>query len=157
MTLRTRIARPDDVPAMVDMIEARRLRYQQFQPVFWAKAERSAEMSQMWFTHLVGAEDTDVLTLEEDGAVTGFAIILRTPVPPVCTGKSAVTLDDFCIVDEARWDDLGHALLDGVRSLASEREWAQLIVVSAELDEVRNAFLEQEGLSIASVWYTQPF
>ena len=156
MTLTTRVARPEDVPAMVEMAEARRRQYQTYQPVFWAKAEQSAGMSQMWFAHLVGLKDADVLALEEDGEIAGVAIIERIPVPPVYKGKSAIKLDDFYIRDQSRWDELGHALLEGVRALAKEREWDMLIVVSAQLDEARNDFLEREGLSVASVWYNQP-
>ena len=156
MPLSTRPASVDDVPAMVQMIEARRARYEGYQPVFWAKAENSAAMSQMWFAHLVTSDQADVLTLEEDGEVAGFAIIEPIPAPPVYRGKSAVKLDDFCIIDENRWDELGPPLLQGVRDLGQERGWDTLIVVSAQMDEARNAFLESEGLTVASVWYNLP-
>ena len=156
MALTTRPAITDDVPAMVAMIEDRRARYEGYQPIFWAKAERSAEMSQMWFAHLVGHDDTDVLVLDEDEAVAGFAIVERIPVPPVYRAGPAIKLDDFCIADQDRWDDLGHVLLDAVRDLARQKGFEMLIVVSAQLDEARNAFLEREGLTVASVWYDQP-
>ena len=140
---------------MVAMIEERRQRYEVYQPKFWAKAEGSAGMSHIWFGHLVGQEDTDVLVLEDDGAVAGFAILEPVPVPPVYTAGPAIKLDDFCIVDQDRWDELGRPLLAGVRGRARERGCETLVVVSARLDEPLNAFLEREGLSLASVWYTQ--
>lgn len=151
-----RPSRVEDVPAMVEMIERRRLRYQTYQPVFWKKAANSAQSSTTWFAHMI---ETGVVafTALENGEVAGFVFANETREPPIVDpGGKTVTLDDYCVADESRWRDVGRALLDAVRKAGPEHGWRQIVVISAEADLPKSRFLKENGLSIASTWWTTP-
>jgi GNAT superfamily N-acetyltransferase len=146
----------DDVPAMVEMIERRRLRYQSYQPVFWKKAADSAEASRTWFAHMIAA-GVVAFTAVEGGKVAGFVFANETPSPPIVDpGGKTVTLDDYCVADESRWPDIGRALLEAVKTAGPEHGWRQIVVISAEADIPKSRFLKENGLSIASTWWTTP-
>ncbi|SDT09476.1 hypothetical protein SAMN04488543_3018 [Friedmanniella luteola] len=47
-------------------------------------------------------------------------------------------------------------LLDAVRAWAADRGAAQLVVVTAHLDEPERAALRSSGLTVASEWWAGP-
>lgn len=141
---------------MVAMIERRRLRYQTYKPVFWKKAANSAEASLGWFAQMIES-GVIAFTALEDGKVAGFVFANETREPPVVDpGGTTVTLDDYCVVHEDRWHDVGLALLDAVKEAGGARGWRQVVVISAEKDISKSEFLKASGLSIASTWWTTP-
>ena len=154
-TLAIRPSEAGDVPAMVDLVEQQRRQYETYQPVFWRKAENSAQMSTMFFAALVANEAVTTFTAVENDEVVGFAIVLETPAPPVVNpGGTTVTLDDFCVKAPDRWGDVGAALLAGVREFGRAKCWRQLVVVCADADTAKKQFLESADLSLASTWWT---
>lgn len=145
----------DDVNAMVELVEHRRRQYETYEPVFWRKAEGSAQMSELFFSSLVRNEAVSTLSAVENGEVVGFAIVMETPAPPVVNpGGPTATLDDFCVKTPARWEDVGTALLEAVREVGRAKHWRQLVVVCADADLAKKQFLASADLSLASTWWT---
>jgi len=62
-------------------------------------------------------------------------------------------VDDFTVASSADWPTVGAGLLHAVRSTASGRGAAQIVVVTAQLDEAKRAALAASGLSVASEWW----
>jgi L-amino acid N-acyltransferase YncA len=155
-SITVRPSQVEDVPAMVEMIERRRLRYQAYQPVFWRKAANSAQASLSWFAQMLEA-GVVAFTALENGRVAGFVFANETREPPVVDpGGKTVSLDDYCVADEGRWPDVGRALLEAVKSAGRTKGWRQIVVISAEADMAKSRFLHANGLSIASTWWTTP-
>lgn len=141
---------------MVEMIERRRLRYQTYKPVFWKKAANSAQASLDWFAKMIES-GVVAFTALEGKSVAGFVFANETREPPVVDpGGVTVTLDDYCVAQEDRWHDIGLALLNAVKEVGRARGWRQIVVISAEKDLSKSAFLKENGLSIASTWWTTP-
>jgi hypothetical protein len=152
-----RPATADDVAAMVEMIGAYREQLEQWRPDFWRRAERAAEMSRMWFGHLVASPDkARAFVAEEQGSVVGFLIASPIPVPPVYAAPGpAWTVDDFCVAVPGLWATAGRSLWDAIMAQGREEGWGQLICVSPVADDAKNAMLEGTGLAPTSRWWSQ--
>lgn len=153
-----RKAMAEDVDAMVALIEARRLEYQAYAPVFWNKAEKSAEMSRVYFTALASSSAHTVLVALVNQLVVGFMIAFQTPVPPVFKPGPGPTVlvDDFYLAAPELWPTVGHALFAELQRHAREAGWSQLVVVTAHKDLPKTAFLADQGLLLTSEWWTLP-
>lgn len=151
-----RKATPEDVVAMVDLSERKRLEYQQFQPVFWRKAEDSRQKQIPFFEHLLHDEQTIAYVYEQAGALIGFIIARLQPAPPVYNpGGLTCMVDDFVVAEPDNWDTIGVSLLDEVNRVARERGAVQTVVVCGHLDMPKRGMLNQDGYSIASEWYVK--
>jgi len=152
--MQVRSATTEDVPACIAIIQPYRARLAGYEPFFWNPAANAAAMSTMWFAHLFTTADVAIVA-EEDGAVVGFLIATHVPSPPIfdIPGKTAL-IDDFMIADQARWDEIGGALLAEARRVLAEKGYAQIVVVNAAKDPDKTAFLEKADLSLASQWWT---
>ena len=153
--MRVRKALEDDVAACVDLVEARREQYERYEPRFWKKAAGSARMSRMWFAHLFAQTDNVALVAEEAGRIVGFIVATNYPAPPVFDpgGRNAL-IDDFLVIADDRWADVGAALFAACREALKELGFAQLVVVGAAKDAAKTAFLKATDLSLASTWWT---
>jgi len=152
-----RDAAPDDVAAMVTLAEARRLQYEPWQPVFWKKAEASAEVGTAFFGMLVANPAVVTRVAVRDGQVDGFLIATKTPAPPVyAPGGDTYTVDDFCVRAPDLWPTVGRALWDDCMAIARAAGWRQVVVVSGHRDDAKNEMLRQTALTIASNWWTLP-
>jgi len=152
-----RSAAPGDVDAVVRLAAARRAQYETYQPVFWRAAADAAARHR---PHLAGLiEEPAVITLvvvtERD--VAGFAIATVAAAPPVYDpGGLTCMVDDFAVADSRDWPTVGVVLLRAVSRAALERGAAQMVVVTAQLDEAQRAVLAASGLSVASEWWVRP-
>lgn len=91
-----RKATQDDVVAMVELAEQRRVQYQNYQPRFWRKAVDSREKHAPFLSKLVQDERVVALVSELEGSVNGFLIATLVPAPPVYdTGGMTCSIDDF--------------------------------------------------------------
>ncbi len=151
-----RNAHPEDVSACVELVEARRRRYETFEPRFWKKAANSKDSSKSWFSHLFSDSGTVSIVAAKDPHILGFLIGCEIQVPPVYEpGGRTVLVDDFCVA-EGQWADVGASLLAAAKQEFHERGFVQLVVVGARLDLEKSAFLETTDLSLASTWWTGP-
>jgi ribosomal protein S18 acetylase RimI-like enzyme len=156
MTEQIRPARQDDVATIAKMISERREQYAIYQPVFWRVAADAEEKHRPYLAKLVGDPAVITLVSEESGAVTGFVIATIVGAPPVYDpGGQTCSIDDFAVLP-GRWDSTGRQLLAAATAEAAERGAAQVVVVTAHLDEPKRAALRASGLTIASEWWTAP-
>jgi Acetyltransferase (GNAT) family len=153
--LQIRRAESIDVPQMVALIEDTRRIYQGYQPVFWRKAENSAELSDSFFKMMVNDQSWFVFAAFEGESLKGFISAREVPVPPVYVpGGPTVVIDDFTVREAAGWELIGRQLLDYFVGFAQQRNWRQIIVICADLDTSKSAMLRSAGLTIASNWWT---
>ncbi|MFT3966188.1 MAG: hypothetical protein QM690_09925 [Sphingobium sp.] len=155
-----RPAGENDLPRMVDLIEARRRDYQRYEPRFWRKADDSAAKTLPFFRTLLSDPRATALVAEggEGRPLSAFLIAVETPAPPVyAPGGPTILVDDFAVADPALWPTAGRALLDALRQLGQGKGWGQIVVVSARRDAAKQALLRDWNLSLASTWWTGPF
>ena len=152
-----RDARPEDVPAMVDLVEKARRRMAEWQPQFWRKAKDSASMSQGWFTMLVGTDEVVTLVSEEGGAINGFLIAsLQEPPPVYKPGGKTCVIDDFTVAEDRLWAEAGRDLLRAALTQAAAKGAAQSVVIAPDAHTEKKKLLESEGLLLTSGWWTVP-
>ena len=151
-----RKATQEDVPAMVELAEQRRVQYQQYQPTFWRKAADSREKHTPFLSKLVQDERVVALVSERNGVIDGFLIATLVPAPPVYDpGGKTCNIDDFCVAGDSDWEQLGKALLDEAMREMKARGAVQTVVVCGHLDATKRAMLAEEGFTIASEWYVR--
>ena len=155
MLMKIRRAVEDDIPGMVDLMDARRRLYETYQPTFWRPSPDANSRQTKYFAMLVSKKDAIVLICEDAGAFCGFIIASLIEAPPVYDpgGKTCV-IDDFAVTRN-NWDRVGRALLREAQSIPREAGAVQAVVVCANLDESKRSFLVSEGLSIASEWFVK--
>lgn len=156
MEVIVRKATQEDVPAMVELAEQRRLQYQTYQPRFWRKAADAREKHAPFLSKLVQDERVVTLVSESNGSVNGFLIATLVPAPPVYdTGGMTCSIDDFWVENGHGWEQRGKALLDeAIREMKTQGA-VQTVVVCAHLDAAKRAMLAEEGFTIASEWYVR--
>ncbi len=149
-----RKAKTGDVAECVELVEARRLRYEKFEPQFWRRADDSRNITVDWFTTLFSDADVLSLVAVEESAIVGFLIARDVPAPPVYNpGGPTALVDDFCVAED-RWMDVGGNLLTRAKEELRSRGCVQIVVVGANKDIEKTAFLESANLSLASTWWT---
>ena len=152
-TTQTRIrnVKPEDLDAVILMTENRRLQYQEYQPVFWRKAENSAQKALAFMEQLMSRGDTVFLVSERNGRVNGFLLATEIKAPPVYDPQGATfQIVDFCVLTPDLWEDSGRLLLSEARSILKQKGAAQIVVVCGDRDLPKAAMLRGEDLSIAS-------
>jgi hypothetical protein len=144
-----------DLDGLLGIASARRTAYAAYQPTFWRPAPDAIDRQRAYFTSILDDDQTLVLTAtENDAGLRGFAIGRLVPAPPVYDpGGVSCVVDDFAVADPDEWLTVGPLLLDALRSWASSRVAAQMIVVTAHLDEPKRAALQSHGLTLASEWW----
>lgn len=153
-----RHASATDLPAMVALIERRRVQYEKYEPVFWKKAVDSAEKTEPFFKSLLTNERATTLVAYDGENLVGFLIAINTPAPPVYEpGGTTILVDDFCVADASLWPSVGRALLDRLETIGREAGWRQYVVVSGKADQEKSEFLASTRLSLASTWWTTTF
>ncbi len=157
MEIRIRPASQPDLAHVPRMPEDRRVQYQEYQPVFWRKAEDSAVLAGDFMAKTLAREDVLFLVAESDERILGFLVATEISAPPVYDpGGPTYHVDDFCVLSPSLWSTVGKALLDHARHLLREKGVAQVLVVCGDLDQPKADMLRGERLTIASNWWTQP-
>ena len=155
-TFTIRKATQDDVPALVELSQQRRIQHQNYQPRFWRNAVDSREKHAPFLSKLVQHERAISLVSESTNTVNGFIIATLVPAPPVYdVGGLTCNIDDFHVVDGLDWEHVGKALLEEAMKQAKTQGAVQTVVVCAHLDEAKRTFLANEGFTIASEWYVR--
>ncbi len=153
-----RVATPDDVNVIADLIQEKRLQYEHYHPIFWRVAP-SARDNHLGFLAKVLANERTIALVWEDtpGTVDGFIIANIIAAPPVYEpGGPTCMVDDYWVRRGERWETIGQALLDAVCGRArSEFGAAQVLVVCGHQDTAKRTMLREQGLEIASEWYVK--
>jgi hypothetical protein len=151
-----RLARKEDVPAMVDLSERKRSEYQGYQPRFWRKAVDSREKQLPFFERLIESDRVIALVHEQSGSLNGFVIASLVEAPPVYDpGGKTCMIDDFAIHSAGDWATMGNALLAAALQEAQERGAVQAVVVCGHQDGPKRDLLAGDGFAIASEWYVR--
>jgi len=153
-----REARANDVQAIADVAEQRRVDYEGAQPQFWRRAANAVDVHGPWLATMVADPDVvSIVATSEDGTLTGYAFGTVVPAPPVYDpGGPTGFIDDFSVVDPERWPDVGVQLLAEARQRLARQGAAQIVVVCGHHDQRKRAALAQAGLTVVSQWYMQP-
>jgi len=125
------------------------------------QARRAADAAARQRPYLAGLiEDPAVITLVAVTGhdVAGFAIGTVGGAPSVYDpGGLTCMVDDFAVADAHDWPTIGPVLLRAVIRAPLKRGAAQIVVVTAQLDEAKGAVLAAgSGLSVASEWWVRP-
>lgn len=139
----------DDIPRMVDLSEQKRIQYQEYQPVFWRKAQNSLEMQKPFFEMQITNNDVIALVYAKQNEIQGFVIANAR-------SKKECNIDDFCVANASEWSIVGKALMEAVGYQAQERGVTNYLVVCGHLDQPKRAMLLDFGLSLDRYWYTAP-
>lgn len=147
----------EDIPELVMLSEQKRSQYAQHQPIFWRKAENSAQVQSAFFKHLLGQSNALLLIHPGESGLAGFAIGTLIQGPPVyAPGGLTCMVDDYCVASPDLWLTVGEALLQMMAREAQSLGAVQMLVVCGHLDQPERHMLQQTGHSIASEWYVRP-
>ena len=142
---------------MLDLLEAKRMRYATWQPVFHRPSPGAKEGQRPYLSSLCSNPDFICLTSEEAGAVTGFLQGRIVSAPPVYDpGGTVLMIDDFVVADENLWPTTGRALVDKARTIAKSGGAALVNVVCGPNDHPKRMMLLDAGLTVASEWLVAP-
>ena len=108
MEIRIRPASQPDLAHVTRMTEDRRVQYQEYQPVFWRKAEDSAVLAGDFMAKTIAREDVLFLVAESDERILGFLVATEISAPPVYDpGGPTYHVDDFCVLSPSLWSTVG--------------------------------------------------
>jgi len=149
-----RAATGQDLEAILVLADARRREYAAYQPVFWRLAADAIAQQRPHLAALIDDEAVITLVAVTDQEVVGFAVGTLVPAPPVYDpGGPTCLVDDFTVADPNDWPTVGAHLLRAVGRHAAQRGAAQIVVITAHLDQPKRAMLTASGLSTASEWW----
>lgn len=155
MTIRP--SRPEDLDAILELLDAKRVTYAKWQPVFHRPADGAKEMQRPFIGSLFTHPEFICLTAEAAGTVTGFLQGRITKAPPVYDpGGPVLMIDDFVVSDPALWPGAGRALVDEAKRLAASRGAVLINVVCGPRDDPKRRVLIDAGLTVASEWFVSP-
>ena len=149
-----RPAKNSDVEKMVDLSKHKRLAYETAQPQFWKYAQGAEHAQAAWFNTLLQDDDHILFVAEEERSIAGF-VIGKIFMPPEVydPGGQAVMIDDFCVIEEDRWTQVGTALFAALKQAAADKGAVISVVVCGAHDQKKRDFLKSLGLNVASEWY----
>ena len=146
-----------DLPALVEMIEARRREYEAYVPVFWRKAADSAATTLPYVASLLAQDTATVLVATDADRFLGFLIAMPVPTPPVYDpGGATVLIHDFCVAEPSLWPAVNCRLVEHARQVGREASWRHVAVVCGQADVPQSDLLRSTDLSLASTWWTAP-
>ena len=139
---------------MSRLTEARRERYERYQPVFWRRAENSRAIHEEFLRTELATDDLLAYVLEADGQVCGFVSGRIAGAPAVyAPGGETLLVDDFVVEPGDAWGEFGPALLERIWADGRSGGAAQMVVVCGHRDDDKRQMLRRTGLSIASEWW----
>lgn len=126
-----RVASTDDLDGITRLTTANRDRLATWSPRWWRPSANADQIHPSWLKHLVEADGPLVRVVDEDGQLVGCVASTRQP--------HTWFVDDFAVVADERWPDVGTALVDAI----TERP---ALTCAATGDKARTAALGAVGL-----------
>ncbi len=146
-----------DIPALVTLIERKRVEQAQEQPIFWRKAEDSATKHAGYLHSLLQRDGVFALVHEKAGTIDGLVIGVQMTAPPVYDPRGPTCLiDDFTVADPDLWSTVGRVLLDIAQEQARERGMICMQIICGHYDEPKRAMLAAAGFPVVSEWRVRP-
>ena len=157
MEIRIRPASQPDLAHVTRMTEDRRVQYQEYQPVFWRKAEDSAVLAGDFMAKTLAREDALFLVAESDERILGFLVATEISAPPVYDpGGKVCFIDDFVVDPPELWGTVGRALAEAAFKRAKPMGAAIGNVVCGPRDTSKRATLIGMGFTVAGEWHVLP-
>ncbi len=144
--LRIRPARPDDVPAILELIEALS-EYERMRDQCVATAEA------LHATLFGEAPAAEVLLAELDGASVGFALFFHNY--STFLAQRGIWLEDLFVRPDMRGHGIGRALLAHLARLAVTRDCGRLEWTVLDWNESAIGFYRRLGAVALDEWTTQ--
>ncbi len=153
-----RVARAADADSAADLAVARRAEYEHYSPIFWRPAEDARERHQPFLRRCIASDDYAAFAAERAGEVVGVILGKRgaAPAPFHADPESTCFVDDFYVARPALWQTAGSALLATLTDAARAGGAERVIVVGAQRDAPKRAFLLNAGYTVAAAWWTHP-
>lgn len=146
-----------DIPALVTLIERKRVEQAQEQPIFWRKAEDSATKHAGYLHSLLQRDGVFALVHDTVEEIDGLIIGVQMTAPPVYDpGGPTCLIDDFTVVTRELWSTIGQALLVAAQAQARERGMVCMQVICGHYDAPKRAMLAAAGFPVVSEWWVQP-
>lgn len=153
--LRVRGATEEDLEDLLRLAQQRREQYRSYQPQFWRPAQDAVQRQRGFFESLLADDQVVLLVAELGSEFRGFVIARAVSAPPVYSpGGLTCVVDDFTVVEPADWRTVGPALLEAARTWGADNGAAQLVVVTAHLDQPKRAALGAAQMTLASEWWS---
>lgn len=147
------VASVDDVPQIVQLCEKNRKRLQSYSPVFWRKAEDSAERQTPYLQYLVESKAQEVLVHRSGSRVDGVIVgDIRGGAPPYELRGRCCYTDDFAVAEPDQWATNGHWLLYRLlhEKLAEGVSFSQVICPRG--DSAKSRMLREAGYVLGHEW-----
>ncbi len=151
-----RAAQPFDAQRILDLLEQRRLLYQEYRPGLWRKqwgahALHRAELER----RLRDGAHSIALVHDQGGTIGGFIIgTLEPGSEPDAPGLTCL-VDDFVVAAPDLWKTVGVELINSLAREAKARGAVRTVVICDHLDRLKRTMLALSGYAAASEWYVK--
>ena len=145
-------ATKQDVGWMVALSHQKRVSYEKTQPHFWKMADDSDLIQHNYFLEEISKDSVIALCSNDNlGFIIGKII---TPPEVYDTGKTLM-IDDFCVVDEKLWINIGKELLQECIRYGKVEGTRQVLTVCGHHDLPKQQLINKLGLTIVSNWFAK--
>lgn len=145
-----------DIGAMARLAETFREKLEAWQPVYWRRAEGSAELSENYFRQLMANEENCALVNEDYAGVDGFLIATLVDAPPVFDpGGKTCLIDDFAVAEDELWATVGEALVERASAWAKTKGATQTVVITPLDYDAKLGFLKGRDMTPAASWWVK--
>src|SRR5262249_9586260 len=143
-----RRATEGDIPHIVAIVEAKRVEYEGYSPVFWRKAPDSSPKQERYLQSLLRSTDIIALVAQREERLAGFIVGALATAPPVYNpGGLVCIVDDFAVATLEEWPTIGLALLTAIEHEVQARGAVLVVIVCAQRDHAKRTLLQDAGLS----------
>jgi ribosomal protein S18 acetylase RimI-like enzyme len=152
-----RDAQEADLEQIETLAQDRRVRDEKAQPVYFHQAAGARDKHLLYLRDQMELGKQMMLVHTTFGNIDGFLMANAVTPPPIYDpGGKTLMIDDFVVWVPERWRFIGSSLLDEAERRAKSMGVVQIVAVCGEADDAKKKFLSDEGLSIASSWFTRP-
>ncbi len=151
-----RAAQPFDVQRILNVLEQRRLLYQEYRPGLWRK---------MWASHarqrpelerrLRDGRHSIALVHDQGGEIAGFIMGTLEPGPEADAPGLTCLVDDFEVAAPDLWKTVGLELINSITRQARARGAVRTVVICDHLDRLKRTMLALSGYAATSEWYVK--
>lgn len=142
---------------MARLAETFREKLEEWQPVFWKRADGSAQLSENYFRFLMQDEDNCALVNEDYAGVDGFLIATLVDAPPVFNpGGKTCLIDDFVVAEDELWATVGEALVERASEWAKSKGATQTVVITPLAHQEKLSFVKGRDMTPAASWWVKP-
>jgi hypothetical protein len=150
------VALIEEVPQIVQLCEKSRRRLQDFSPVFWRKAQDSAERQIEFLRYLVESKAQEVLVHRSGSILDGIIVGDRrgSSLPYELRGPCCYT-DDFALAESDHWATIGQWLLFRLLHEKMIEGVSYSQVICPRGDSAKSRMLREAGYVLGHEWFVR--